>query len=149
MKYSLIAVPLLVLGLSGCSYTPSLEDVGSFFGIDTDAEAAIAVREECAALDMAIAANLSSSVNAKKEEQAYADAFRKQSGRTLDEAVQLRMDDEGSDRKTAYRTSSRRVRQLTRQRAVEMNDRVIADETGILDNNWVNDQRLDCQEALS
>lgn len=149
MRLTLIAAPLIALGLSGCSVTPSLEDVGSFFGIDTDAEAAIAVREECAALDMAIAANLSSSVNAREEEQPYADAFRRQSGRTLDEAVRLRMEDEGSDRTTAYRTSSRRVRELTRKQAIEMNDRAIADDTGILDNNWVNDQRLDCQEALS
>lgn len=148
----MIRTLFLALGLgalTGCSYVPSLGDVGSFVGLSSDAEEQIAVREECAALDMAIAANISSSTQARESEQQFADAFRKQSGEILDEAVKLRMAEEGVDRKTAFKTSSGNVRELTRGKAIYINDRLITDDTGVLDNDWVNDQRLDCQEALS
>lgn len=142
-------IALSAITLAACSSIPTLDDVGSFIGFNSDAEAAIALREDCAALDMAIAANISSSTQALDEEQQYADAFRKQSGNTLDQATRLRMADEGTDRATAFRTSSGNVRALTREKAVYMNDRLISDDTGVLDNEWVNNERLDCQEALS
>jgi hypothetical protein len=143
------ALLFCALSLGACSTLPSLDEVGSFVGLTSDAEEEIAVREECAALDMAIAANISSSTQAREEEQQYADAFRKQSGETLDQAVKLRMAEKGVDRQTAFRTSSGKVREMTRAKAVHMNDRLLIDDTGVLDNDWVNDQRLDCKAALS
>jgi hypothetical protein len=144
-----LAITLFASALGACSSIPSLDDVGNFIGLTSNAQDSIAAHEECAALDMAIAANLSSSTQAREEEQQYADAFRNQSGSNLDKAVKLRMADEGSDRATAFRTSSGIVRKLTRDKAVYMNDRLLAEDTGVLDNEWVNGERLDCQEALS
>lgn len=135
--------------LPACSSIPGLDDVGSLIGLSSNAEEAIALREECAALDMAIAANLNTSRQAREEELRFAEAFRKQSDKTLDEAVRLRMKQDGLDRKAAFSETSGNVRSLTNEKAVYISDRVIADDTGILDNDWVNDERLECQDGLS
>lgn len=143
------SILLTAIGLSACSSLPDLDDVGSLIGLSSGESKAIALREECAALDMAIAANLNTSRQATEEELRYAEAFRRQSDRTLDEAVKLRMKQDGVDRQTAFQETSTNVRVKTNAKAVYINNRVIADDSGILDNVWVNDQRLECQDALS
>lgn len=144
-----ISIIVTMIGLSACSSLPSLDDVGSLVGLSSDESRAIALREECAALDMAISANLNTSRQATEEELKFAEAFRKQSDRTLDQAVRLRMKQDGVDRRTAFEETSGNVRSLTSQKAVYISERVIADDSGILDNVWVNDQRLECQDGLS
>jgi len=139
----------MLLPLAGCSSIPDFDDVAGLVGLGSDSSDTIAAHEECAALDGAIAANISSSPQAREEELKYADAFRAQATNRLNQAVKLRMEDDDLSRSEAFQESSARVRKLTSGKAVFINDRLLVDNTGVLDNPWVNDQRLACQETPS
>ncbi|WP_417520181.1 hypothetical protein [Minwuia sp.] len=141
MKIHQGAIVAILFAVSGCS---SLSSVGEVFGIESKEMEAVSNYEECAAFNMAVSANLSSSVHALSEEAPRAGEFRKRAEFLMDRAVQMRMAAEGTSRAEAFKETFENYTERVKKQSVELNDRIGRDGTGVIANPWVQQNRKRC-----
>ena len=142
MTSRLLTAALALSMLAACESAGVRSVTGLF---DSD-RARMNTLEECAAFNGAVAANLTTSVNAGDEEAERAPEFRKASDILTDQAVKLRMKAEEESRPDAFGKTFANVTARTRELAIDINDRIIREDTGVLNNPWVRDQQLDCRK---
>ncbi|WP_416899301.1 MAG: hypothetical protein ACMVY4_06170 [Minwuia sp.] len=137
-------VPVLLAALAALTACESsaVRTIGGL--LDSD-RARLNTLEECAAFNGAVAANLTTSVNAREAEVERAPEFRNSAEILSDRAVKLRVNAGDETRQEAFGKTFRNVSERQRELAIGINDRIIADGTGVLDNPWVREQQTDCR----